>query len=129
MLRRSGLQIDDATLKRRMSEPTYRRVRDDARASGRVRLRSAMYRIALAAGPKDGPGCNVLIHLSKHELGMTDKAALELSGRVDSAVEVTSARERIAKKLDTLAERIQSRVAGLAAAAGAATRAGEPVGS
>ena len=46
-------------------------------------------------------------------------AAVELSGRVDSTMEVVHARERVTRKLDTLAERIASRVAGLATAAGA----------
>ena len=46
-------------------------------------------------------------------------AAVELSGRVDSTMEVVHARERVTRKLDTLAERITSRVAGLAAATGA----------
>jgi hypothetical protein len=44
-------------------------------------------------------------------------AAVELSGRVDSAIEVVNTRQRVTRKLDTLAERIASRVAGLAAAA------------
>jgi len=47
-------------------------------------------------------------------------AAVELSGRVDSTIEVVNARERVIRKLDSLAERIAGRVAGLAAAAGAA---------
>ena len=46
-------------------------------------------------------------------------AAIAVSGRVDSTIEVINARKRVSRKLDTLAERIASRVAGLATAAGA----------
>jgi len=52
-------------------------------------------------------------------------AAVQLSGRVDSAIEVVNARQRVNRKLDTLAERIASRVAGLAAATGAQPAPGE----
>jgi hypothetical protein len=45
--------------------------------------------------------------------------AVELSGRVDSAIEVVNARRRVTRKLDSLAERIAGRAAGLAAVAGA----------
>jgi hypothetical protein len=52
-------------------------------------------------------------------------AAVQLSGRLDSAIEVVNARQRVNRKLDTLAERIASRVAGLAAATGAEPAPGE----
>jgi hypothetical protein len=47
-------------------------------------------------------------------------SAVELSGRVDSTLEVVNARERVTRKLNSLAERIAGRVAGLVPARGAA---------
>lgn len=91
---------------------------------GKIGLRRLQWRHAQMP---NSAGVQMTIHLSKHWLGETDKAALELSGRVDSSVEVTSARERVARRIDDLAKRIESRVAGIAAAAGAATLSGEPV--
>ena len=118
MLRRSGLQVDARTIKRRLNEPKYRDAWDEGQHVGKAMLRSRMVALSRnTAAP--GPAVQMSIHLSKHWLGMTDKAALELSGRIDSDVQVTSARDRVLRKLDTLAERIQSRVAGIATAAGA----------
>lgn len=91
---------------------------------GKTNLRRLQWRHAQMP---NSAGVQMTIHLSKHWLGETDKAALELSGRVDSTVEVASARERITRRIDDLAKRIESRVAGIAAAAGAATVSSEPV--
>lgn len=44
---------------------------------------------------------------------------VEFTGNIDSTVEVTSARQSLAKKLDTLSDNIQGRITGLAVAAGA----------
>jgi hypothetical protein len=71
---------------------------------------------------KQATGGNVTAQIwwTKCRMGWKEPpAAVELSGRVDSTMEVVHARERVSRKLDTLTERIASRVAGLAAAAGA----------
>jgi hypothetical protein len=71
---------------------------------------------------KQATGGNVTAQIwwTKCRMGWKEPpAAVELSGRVDSTMEVLHARERVSRKLDNLAERIASRVAGLAAAAGA----------
>lgn len=116
MLRRSGLKVDLRTIKRRMTEPAYRAAHEEGVLVGKATLRSQMFRLARMS-QHPSAATQMCIHLSKHWLGMTDKAALELSGKVDS--EVTSYRERVTRKLDALAERIARRVAGIAASAGA----------
>lgn len=112
------------TIKRRVKESEYREAWDYGRAHGRASLRMLMWRHAQRDGSS---GATMAIHLSKHWLGMTDKAALELSGKVDGQVEVTSARERVTRKIDAIAQRIARRVDSIAIAAGASTGSREPV--
>jgi hypothetical protein len=113
------------TIIRRLKEPALREAYERGLALGRVSLRRLQWRHAKMP---NSAGVSMTIHLSKHHLGQTEKAALELSGRVDSNVEVnTSARDRVFRKLDTIAERIARRVDGIAAAAGADRPAREPV--
>lgn len=126
MLRRSGVQLDMRTLKRRLTEPDYRAAWEEGQLIGKASLRSQMVRQSKLM---NGAGVNMAIHLSKHWLGMTERSLLELTGRVDSTVEVTTARERVTRKINTLAERIARRVAGLAAASGATAVPGQPVGN
>ncbi len=122
----SVLKVSKRTLIRRLQEDgsIYREIWEAGQAEGRVALRRLQFRHAKMP---NSAGVQMTIHLSKHHLGQTDKAALELSGRVDSAVRIMSVRERVHGKLNTLAERITSRVAGIAAAAGADTVSREPV--
>lgn len=115
----------ERTIKKRMKDEQFRRAFELGKAGGTLNLKRLQWRHAQMA---NSAGVQMTIHLSKHWLGETDKAALELTGKVDSTVEVKSARDRVADKLDALSERIARRVAGIAAAAGAATVSGEPVG-
>lgn len=122
-----GVKLDLRTLKRRLQEEEYRDEWVQGRSEFKLSLRRLQYRHARMP---NSAGVTMTIHMSKHQLGETEKAALELSGRVDSNVEVnTSARDRVIRKLDTLAERITRRVDGIAAAAGANRPAREPVGN
>lgn len=111
------------TLKRRLKEPEYAAIIKAGQAEGRISLRRLQWRHAQMP---NSAGVNMTIHLSKHNLGQTDKSALELSGKVDSQIEVASARDRVARRIDDLAKRIQSRVTGLAAGAGANAGAKAP---
>ncbi len=120
----AGVNLDVRTLKRRLMEPRYRSVWEGGKAEGRVSLRRLQWRHARMP---NSAGVQMTIHLSKHVLGETDKSLVELAGRVDSTVEVTSARDRVNRKLDAIAERIARRVDRLAVAAGAGTRAPEAV--
>lgn len=120
------LKVTKRTLLRRLEEPKFKEVWVRGQAEGCASLRRLQFRHAKMP---NSAGVSMTIHLSKHHLGQTEKAAIELSGRVDSTVEVnTSARDRVNAKLDTLAKRISRRVDGLAAAAGAQRATGEPVG-
>ena len=119
--------VTERTIIRRLKEPKLAEAWEVGRANGKLSLRRLQFRHAQMA---NSAGVQMTIHMSKHHLGETDKAALELSGKVDSMVEVnTSARDRVVRKLDNLAERIARGVAGIASAAGASLPAREPVGS
>ena len=125
-LRAAGCELDLRTLKRRLQEDRYRAIWMQARNQFKLSIRRLQFRHAQMP---NSAGVTMTIHMSKHQLGETEKAALELSGRVDSTVEVnTSARDRVNAKLDTLAKRQSSRIDGLAAAVGAKRATGEPVG-
>lgn len=115
MLRKSGAKVSSKTIKNHLQEPEYREAWEDGQNVGKVSLRSRMVQQSKLM---NSAGVAMSIHLSKHWLGMTEKSAIEHSGRIDSSVEVTS-RERVYRRIDGLAERIKGRVAGLAAAAGA----------
>lgn len=117
-------KVSSRTMKRKLKDPELRRAYDEGKAGGKAALRRLQWRHAQMA---NGAGVNMTIHLSKHWLGETDKAALELTGRVDSNVQVTTARERVTKKIEDLASRIASRVDSVAIAGGAPAISGEPV--
>jgi hypothetical protein len=120
------LGVSKRLLLRRFEDANFKAIWETGQAVGRVSLRRLQFRHAKMP---NSAGVQMTIHLSKHHLGQTEKAALELSGRVDSNVELkTSARDRVNAKLDALAERIARRVDGIAIAAGATPAAREPVG-
>jgi len=111
-----GVPIDLRTIKRRLSEPEYRDAWENGVNVGKARLRLQMLKQSKLM---NSAGVSMAQFLAVNWLGMTNKSSVEHSGRVDSAVEVSSARERVNRKLDSIGERISSRVAGIAAAAGA----------
>lgn len=121
-----GCTLNVRTLKRRLQEDEFREIVEQGQAELRLSLRRLQLRHAKMP---NSAGVQMTIHLSKHVLGQTEKAALELSGKVDSHVEVSSARDRVFRKLDNIAERIARRVDGIAVAAGATTASKQPVGS
>ncbi|GEM_PF-6059660 len=113
-----GDAIDARTIKRRLKEPEYHEAWQNGVNVGKARLRLQMVKQSKLM---NSAGVSMAQFLAVNWLGMTNKSSVEHSGRVDSAVEVSSARERVNRKLDSIAERIASRVAGIAAAAGATT--------
>jgi len=123
MLRRSGLQVDTKTIKRRMAEPAYRQVWDDARLCGKATLRSNMWR---QSQMNTSPGVNMAKFLATNYLGMSDRVP-EINVSTSVTVEQTSARDRLGRKLDALSERIEGRVLELTAAAGATAVPRQPV--
>lgn len=108
--------VSRRTIIRRLKQPEYRQAWDDGLALCKVSLKRQMIRHSKMA---NSAGVHATEVLMKHILGWTEKAALEISGRLDSAVEVTSPHERLAARLDRGAERIHDRIAALAAAVGA----------
>jgi hypothetical protein len=116
--------VSRRTIIRRLKQPEYRQAWDDGLALCKVGLKRQMIRHSKMA---NSAGVHATEVLMKHILGWTEKAALEISGRLDSAVEVTTAHERIALKLDTIAERIHGRIAALASATGAGRAFGDHV--
>lgn len=122
MLRRSGLQVDMRTLKRRLTEADYRSAWEEGQLIGKVRLRSQMMKLATMTSHPNA-AVQMCQFLARNWLGMNDKTSIELTG----AIEVSSARERLTRKIDALSERIARRVDGIAAAVGAQPPAREPV--
>jgi len=112
------------TIINRLKEPALLQAWTDGKALGRISLRRRCWHLAHM---DTSGGVTMAIHLSKHWLGQTERAALELSGPGGAPIEVSSARERVTRKLDALSERIARRVDGLAAAAGAKALPREPV--
>lgn len=84
------------------------------KAEGRMSLRRLQWRHAQGAGSS---AVQMTIHMSKHHLGETERAALDVTAKLD--VTNSTPRERVTKKLDALRKRIDSQISGLAASAGA----------
>jgi hypothetical protein len=61
----------------RMKEEGFQLAVDNAKLKGKVSLRRLQWRHANGVG---SAAVNMTVHLSKHWLGETDKAAIELSG-------------------------------------------------
>lgn len=118
--------VSPRTVKRRIADdPEFKAAWEAGIAYGKASLRRLQFKHAQMP---NSAGVQMTIHLSKHWLGETDKTALELSGSVDGNVTVTQY-DRISSKLDGIGKRLNDRVAQIAAAAGARTNPGEPVGS
>jgi hypothetical protein len=114
-LKLGGEPIDLRTVKRRLKEPEYHEAWENGVNVGKAKLRLQMVKQSKLM---NSAGVSMAQFLAINWLGMTSRS-VEHSGRIDSSVEVSSARERVNRKLDSLAERIAGRVAGIAASAGA----------
>jgi hypothetical protein len=77
------------TLEIRLREPDTREAWDNGALMGKVSLRRLQWRHANGAGSS---AVNMTIHLSKHRLGETDKAAFELTGKDGGPITVTFAK-------------------------------------
>ncbi len=124
MLRRSGLQIDAVTIRRRLKDPVFATAWQDGMNAMKVKLRSRM--LAQAMMMNSG-GVQQSQFLAKQYLGMKDK--VEHSGQIDGNIEVSeSVHDRLARKLDTLAKRLHGRAASAAEAVGPAALPEKSVG-
>lgn len=110
--------VSKRTIIRLLKKPEYREVWEAGKAVGMLSLRRLQWRHAQMA---NGAGVQMTIHLSKHWLGETDKAAeINVTTNVANVqVNGATARERVHHKLDAIAQRLTGRVAGIAARAGA----------
>lgn len=74
----SFLGISKNTLIRRLKEQKYRRAWDDGLNKGNVSLRRLQW---TKANSESSSSVAMIIHLSKHRLGQTDKSLIEMTGR------------------------------------------------
>jgi hypothetical protein len=72
-----GFGVSIRTIENRFKDPEVEAAYERGKAKGRIALRILQQKIA---NSQHGSAGNVVIHLSKHILGETDKAALELTG-------------------------------------------------
>ncbi len=73
----SVLGVSKRTLARRLQEPEYQRVWQDGHNKGNVSLRRMQWTKAQSNSPAS---VAMLIHLSKHRLGQSEKSVVELRG-------------------------------------------------
>lgn len=87
----SVLKCGVRTLKERLAgEPALKAAWDDGVLQGKLSLRRLQWRHANGTGSS---AVNMTIHLSKHRLGETDKAAIELSGKDGNPLQVVLSRD------------------------------------
>lgn len=98
-LARIGCTIEEAasvlgcgkrTLIDRLKLEDFKQAWEDGQMQGKVSLRRLQWRHANGTGSS---AVNMTIHLSKHRLGETDKAAFELSGPGGAPIQVTLSKD------------------------------------
>ena len=72
------LDVSKRTLLRRLREPKYKRVWEGGRNKGNISLRRLQWTKAQSNAPSS---VAMVIHLSKHRLGETDKSLVEMTGK------------------------------------------------
>lgn len=98
----AGCKLDIRTLKRRLQEDAYRAIYDDGINQFRLGIRRQQKKQSLMM---NSAGVSMNIHLSKHFLGQTEKAALELTGKNGgpiSTVDLTKATDEQIAALEAL---------------------------
>lgn len=98
------------TMIERLKLPDFRDLWEQGRSRGRISLRRLQWAYAEAM---TAPGANMVIHLSKHFLGETEKSLLEIGGRDGGAIaiDVKMLEGLTAEELETL-ERIARKLGG-----------------
>jgi hypothetical protein len=90
------------TIKRRLQEPDLREIWEKGKDLGRLSIRRQQFQHMTL---KNSAGVQMTIHLSKHHLGETEKAALELTGKGGgpiSTVDLTKATDEQLKALEAI---------------------------
>jgi hypothetical protein len=85
----SVLGCGKRTLMLRLKEAAVAQAWEDGVLKGKVSLRRLQWRHANGSGSS---AVNMTIHLSKHRLGETDKAAIEMSGPGGNPIQVVFSR-------------------------------------
>lgn len=112
----AALKLSKRTLIRKIKVDPYKTLWEDGKASGRAFVKRRCYELMSL---DNSAGVQATIHLSKHVLGWTDKAALELTGKDGGPVQVIDYSKLSNEQIDQL-EAIASALAatgGIAAAA------------
>jgi len=79
------LGVSKRTLLRRLEDPRYKQAWDDGLLKGNVSLRRRQWAIAQSDSPSAVP---MLLHLSRHRLGQTDKSLVEVTGKNSGPLQV-----------------------------------------
>lgn len=90
------------TMKRRLAEPELREIWETGKELGRLSIRRQQFQHMTL---KNSAGVQMTIHLSKHHLGETEKAALELTGKNGgpiSTVDLTKATDEQIAALEAI---------------------------
>ena len=72
------LGVSKRTLLRRLEDPKYKRAWDEGLLKGNVSLRRKQWALAQSDSPS---AVTMLLHLSRHRLGQTDKSLVEMTGK------------------------------------------------
>jgi hypothetical protein len=104
----TGTQLDLRTLKRRLQEPKYREVWQQGKSEFHLSLRRLQFRHAKMP---NSAGVTMTIHMSKHQLGETEKSLLELTGKDGGAIETrdVSARSIVTGRIAGIAARTKTK--------------------
>lgn len=90
------------TMKRRLQEPDLREIWERGKEIGKLSIRRQQFQHMTL---KNSAGVQMTIHLSKHHLGETEKAALELTGKNGgpiSTVDLTKATDEQIAALEAI---------------------------
>jgi hypothetical protein len=103
------LNLSLSTLTERLSkDPEFRAALERGQAACKLKLRNLQWHHAEGEG---GPAVNMAIHMSKHQLGETDRP-VDTHSTVDVKIELISAGERIAARFDEINRRLTGAAAG-----------------
>lgn len=99
----SFLGVSKNTLLRRLKEPKYRMAWEDGLNKGNVSLRRLQW---AKANSDSASSVAMIIHLSKHRLGQTDKSLVEMTGHGGGPIQMinwsTATREELIAKAAAL---------------------------
>jgi hypothetical protein len=106
MLDGMGLKLSVDTLQRRLKDtPQFAKAYERGLVQRNVKLRSRMMQQAMMM---NGAGVHMAQFLAVNFLGMSHKIERKQNGSTEAHVKLTTARERIAAKLEAISQRLDS---------------------